>query len=375
MRPPYRAGRTAQSRASARSASRTRLATTSAAGARRASSAPCPANSGRKSADRRLAPQRRGERQLRRVGQRLQDLLAAAIAEHACGPPRVCAGDRGALGVGARPAPRDRAAGRRSPGRPGTPFHLRRARPQHERRSQPAPVRDATRGHHRHGHGVDHLGHERERAHGTVVAVHQDSCRGGRRPRRPGPPRRPPALLEIACLGDRGGAREHGDAALRQAASASSPGSPKWKLTTGGWISSSASSRCSSKPPAAWTARGLAQAELRVQRRERRPGSADRGSIQVRRSWQKKLSWNGRSVPARTAATWARSSSTSSIAEPRAPSPPAALTAAASSGVAALAMGAWRTGCSTPSSSVTRVRTGSEATPFAPPATPDMVES
>src|SRR2546423_14654823 len=43
------------------------------------------------------------------------------------------------------------------------------------------------------------------------------------------------------------------------------------------------------------------------------------------------------------------------MAEPSAPSPPASLTAAASWGVAALAMGAWRTGCSIPSSSVTAV--------------------
>ena len=148
--------------------------------------------------------------------------------------------------------------------------------------------------------------------------------------------------------------------ASRQAASASSPGSPKWKLTTGGRISSSASSRWASNAIDGVDGSGGSPS----------PSSAYSGAIAALAAvasaaatsaggWQKKLSWNGRSVEARTAATWACSSSPSSIADPRPPSAPAALTAAASSGVAMLAMGAWRTGCSTPSSSVTCVRTGS----------------
>src|SRR5262249_11391111 len=65
--------------------------------------------------------------------------------------------------------------------------------------------------------------------------------------------------------------------------------------------------------------------------------------------WQNTLTWNGRSVLARTAAIMRRVASASTAPEPIEPTAPALATAAAISGVDTPAIGAWIIGSSIPS--------------------------
>jgi hypothetical protein len=137
------------------------------------------------------------------------------------------------------------------------------------------------------------------------------------------------------------------------AAKRSGSGSPKWKLTIRGrWHTISA--RCS--VPKVWngaegTTGSSSPRSARIGAR-RSLTAADRASMSFGSGWQKKFQSSPRLLRRAKASTCSSIDVIELVPKPREPSAPAFDTSAASSGVAALAIGAWTIGSSIPSKSV-----------------------
>ena len=236
---------------------------------------------------------------------------------------------------GSAPARRSRQPSRR-PCRSGT--HP----PQGEGGEQAAAVGDAARGDHRHLHRVDDLWHERQRSDRAVVAADQEAAAVAARLgalRHDGVyPARPPD----ARLLDRGGrsrARACRPSGTRHRIGAGQPEVEAHDLRR---TSSRTSSRASSKPIDRHAGLGRRpEPGFVIERLDRASRGGCGGRVDLWKPVAEEVELKGPIGQLPHAARPARrSSSGASMADPRAPSPPALDTAAASSGVATLTIGA-----------------------------------